>query len=116
MTMRKRRPLRSRRVFQFALLVFIAFSGTAARCGLQSRWDVVLSLGLGAALMLPCQWLNHRGHHDAAAGMALPVATLSLFSIMWFSDGLRDSSLLGLSGHPDRERVSYSNQDTSGCC
>lgn len=87
--------VRSRRVFQFALLVFIAFSGTAAQYGLQSRWDVVLSLGLGAALMLPCQWLNHRGHHEAAAGMVLSVATLSLFSIMWFSDGLRDSSLLG---------------------
>ncbi len=87
--------VRSRRVFQFALLVFIAFSGTAAQYGLQSRWDVVLSLGLGAALMLPCQWLNHRGHHEAAAGIMLSVATLSLFSIMWFSDGLRDSSLLG---------------------
>ena len=87
--------IRSRRVFQFALLVFIAFSGTAAQYGLQSRWDVVLSLGLGAALMLPSQWLNHRGHHEAAAGMVLAVATLSLFSIMWFSDGLRDSSLLG---------------------
>ena len=87
--------VRSRRVFQFALLVFIAFSGTAAQYGLQSRWDVVLSLGLGAALMLPSQWLNHRGHHEAAAGMVLSVATLSLFSIMWFSDGLRDSSLLG---------------------
>jgi diguanylate cyclase (GGDEF)-like protein len=87
--------VRSRRVFQFALLVFIAFSGTAAQYGLQSRWDVVLSLGLGAALMLPCQWLNHRGHYEAAAGMVLSVATLSLFSIMWFSDGLRDSSLLG---------------------
>ncbi|NBW48574.1 MAG: EAL domain-containing protein [Betaproteobacteria bacterium] len=87
--------VRSRRVFQFALLVFIAFSGTAAQYGLQSRWDVVISLGLGAALMLPSQWLNHRGHHEAAAGMVLSVATLSLFSIMWFSDGLRDSSLLG---------------------
>lgn len=87
--------VRCRRVFQFALLVFIAFSGTAAQYGLQSRWDVVLSLGLGAALMLPCQWLNHRGHHEAAAGIVLSVATLSLFSIMWFSDGLRDSSLLG---------------------
>ncbi|CAM8643601.1 COG5001 Predicted signal transduction protein containing a membrane domain, an EAL and a GGDEF domain [Comamonadaceae bacterium] len=87
--------VRARRVFQFALLVFIAFSGTAIQYALQSRWDVVISLGLGAALMLPSQWLNRKGHHEGAAGMVLAVATLSLFSIMWFSDGLRDSSLLG---------------------
>ena len=86
--------VRARRVFQFALLVFIAFSGTAIQYALQSRWDVVISLGLGAALMLPSQWLNRKGHHEGAAGMVLAVATLSLFSIMWFSDGLRDSSLL----------------------
>ncbi|WP_296509169.1 EAL domain-containing protein [Rhodoferax sp.] len=55
----------------------------------------MLSLGIGAALMLPAQWLNHRGHHETAAVLVLSTGTLSLFSIMWFSDGLRDSSLLG---------------------
>jgi diguanylate cyclase (GGDEF)-like protein len=87
--------LRKRRIFQFTLLVFIAFSGTAIQYSLQSRWDVVISLGVGATLMLPCQWFNHRGYHGTAAGMVLAVSTLSLFSIMWFSDGLQDSALLG---------------------
>ncbi|WP_170211835.1 putative bifunctional diguanylate cyclase/phosphodiesterase [Rhodoferax bucti] len=87
--------IRSRRIFQFGLLVFIAFTGTAIQYGMQSRWDVVISLGLGAAMMLPGQWWNYKGHYEAAAGLILGTATLSLFSIMWFSDGLRDSSLLG---------------------
>jgi len=87
--------VRSRRTFQFGLLVFIAFTCTAIQYGFQSRWDVVVSLGTGAALMLPGQWWNYKGHHEAAAGLVLGTATLSLFSIMWFSDGLQDSSLLG---------------------
>ena len=87
--------IRSRRVFQFGLLVFIAFTGTAIQYSMQSRWDVVIALTVGAAMMPPCQWLNYRGHHETAAGLVLSTATLSLFSIMWFSDGLRDSSLLG---------------------
>jgi diguanylate cyclase (GGDEF)-like protein len=87
--------LRSRRLFQFAALLFIAFAGTAVQYGFQQRWDVVLILGTTAALMLPCQWLNHRGRYEAASILILGSATLALFGIMWRSDGLRDSSLLG---------------------
>jgi len=87
--------LRRRRLFQFAALLFIAFTGTAIQYGFQQRWDVVLILGFTAALMLPSQWLNHRGWYSAASILILGSATLALFGIMWRSDGLRDSSLLG---------------------
>nr|WP_315493609.1 EAL domain-containing protein [uncultured Rhodoferax sp.] len=87
--------LRSRRLFQFAALLFVAFMGTAVQYGFQQRWDVVLILGTTAALMLPSQWLNHRGRYEAASILILGSATLALFGIMWRSDGLRDSSLLG---------------------
>ena len=69
--------------------------GTAVQYGFQQRWDVVLILGTTAALMLPSQWLNHRGRYEAASILILGSATLALFGIMWRSDGLRDSSLLG---------------------
>ena len=87
--------LRSRRLFQFAALLFIAFTGTAVQYGFQQRWDIVLILGSTAALMWPSQWLNHRGRREAAAILILGAATLALFGIMWRSDGLHDSSLLG---------------------
>ncbi|WP_176452090.1 bifunctional diguanylate cyclase/phosphodiesterase [Rhodoferax sp. TH121] len=87
--------LRSRRLFQFAALLFFAFTGTAVQYGFQQRWDVVVILSTTAALMLPCQWLNRRGHYETASILILGSATLALFGIMWRSDGLRDSSLLG---------------------
>ena len=63
--------------------------------GFQQRWDVVLILGGTALLMLPSQWLNRRGHAHASAALILGSATVALSGIMWRSDGLRDSSLLG---------------------
>lgn len=87
--------LRSRRLSQFAALLFVAFTGTALHYGFQHRWDVVLILVTAALLMLPSQWLNHRGHQQASAVVILGAATLALSCIMWRSDGLRDSSLLG---------------------
>ena len=87
--------LRSRRLFQFGALLFVAFVGTAVQYGFQQRWDVVLILGGTALLMLPSQWLNRRGHAHASAALILGSATVALSGIMWRSDGLRDSSLLG---------------------
>lgn len=87
--------MRGRRLRQFATLAFVAFAGTAVLYGLQQRWDITLILVATASLMLPSQWLNRQGRREAASILILGATTLALFGIMWRSDGLRDSALLG---------------------
>jgi diguanylate cyclase (GGDEF)-like protein len=89
------RALRKRRLFQFASLSAITFGVTTLVYAYQARWDIVLILGLATVAMLVCLWLNAHDHPNATTLIILYSATLAFFAIMWRSDGLNDSALLG---------------------
>jgi diguanylate cyclase (GGDEF)-like protein len=82
------------RIFQFSMVVLAAYVVTAVLYGLQGRLDVTLILTIGALCMPLCIWLNRRSHYTASLFLLL-VVTASLSAIMWRSDGLKDSALLG---------------------
>jgi diguanylate cyclase len=87
--------LRVRRLFQYCTVVLVAFVLTAINYGLQGRMDVVLIL-LASALTMPlCMWVNVRRSHYLASLLMLASITLALSALMWRSEGLADSALLG---------------------
>ncbi|MEY4736631.1 MAG: hypothetical protein RL302_950 [Pseudomonadota bacterium] len=87
--------LRVRRLFQYSAVVLVAFVLTAINYGLQGRMDVVLIL-LASALTMPlCMWVNVRRSHYLASLLMLASITLALSALMWRSEGLADSALLG---------------------
>ena len=89
------RTLRKRRLFQFARLSAITFGTTVFLYAYQARWDIVAILALATLAMLLALWLNAHDHPNATTLIILYSATLALFAIMWRSDGLKDSALLG---------------------
>jgi diguanylate cyclase (GGDEF)-like protein len=87
--------LRVRRLFQYCTVVLVAFVLTAINYGLQGRMDVVLIL-LASALTMPlCMWVNVRRSHYLASLLMLASITLAMSALMWRSEGLADSALLG---------------------
>ena len=87
--------LRVRRLFQYCTVVLVAFVLTAINYGLQGRMDVV-SILLASALTMPlCMWVNVRRSHYLASLLMLASITLALSALMWRSEGLADSALLG---------------------
>jgi diguanylate cyclase len=87
--------LRVRRLFQYSAVVLVTFVLTAINYGLQGRMDVVLIL-LASALTMPlCMWVNVRRSHYLASLLMLASITLALSALMWRSEGLADSALLG---------------------
>ena len=82
------------RIFQFSRVVMVAYGVTAILYGLQGRLDVSVILTISALCMLLCIWINRSSHYIAGLFLLL-VVTAALSAIMWRSDGLKDSALLG---------------------
>ena len=87
--------LRKRRLFQYSAILLVALVLTAINYGLQGRMDVVVILMSSALTMPLCMWINYRHSHYMASQMMLASIVLALSALMWRSDGLEDSSLLG---------------------
>lgn len=87
--------LRRKRLFQYSVSVLIVVVLTAINYGWQGRLDVALILAACALCMPICLWINQYRSSYVAAILLLLSITLALAAIMWRSDGLTDSSLLG---------------------
>jgi len=87
--------LRKRRLFQYSVSVMVVVVLTAINYWWQGRLDVALILATCALSMPVCMWINQYRSSYLAAILLLSSITLALAAIMWRSDGLADSSLLG---------------------
>jgi diguanylate cyclase (GGDEF)-like protein len=87
--------LRKRRVFQYGITVLVVVVLTSINYWWQGRMDVTLIL-IACGLTMPVGlWINHHRSSYAASVLLLVSITTALSAIMWRSDGLSDSSLLG---------------------
>jgi diguanylate cyclase (GGDEF)-like protein len=87
--------LRKRRLFQYSAIVLVAFFLTAVNYGLQGRMDVAAVLMACALTMPVCMWVNARHSHYRASLLMLTTIIFALSMVMWRSDGLADSAMLG---------------------
>jgi len=87
--------LRRRRLLQYGVTVLVVVVLTAINYWWQGRMDVAMILVACGLTMPVCLWINHHRSSYAASVLLLLSITTALAAIMWRSDGLADSSLLG---------------------